>query len=102
MIGDNLYGGSDRYFNRVAAKHGLKFDMVDTREPDNVVNALNANTKLVWFESMSNPLLRVSDIKTICELVHNYNKDIIVAVDNTFLTPYNSVSTTDGSVRNFH
>ena len=69
--------------------------MVDIREPKNVVNALRPNTKLVWFEAMSNPLLRVYDIKTVCEIVHNFNKDIVVAVDNTFLTPYNLVSTLD-------
>lgn len=89
VVGDDLYGGTNRYFNKVASKHGVKFDMVDIREPKNVVNALRPNTKLVWFESMSNPLLRVYDIKTVCEIVHNFNKDIVVAVDNTFLTPYN-------------
>jgi O-acetylhomoserine/O-acetylserine sulfhydrylase-like pyridoxal-dependent enzyme len=66
--------------------------MVDVREPKNVANALKPNTKLVWFEAMSNPLLRISDIETIATIVHDYNKDIIVAVDNTFLSPYNLVS----------
>lgn len=89
VVGDDLYGGTNRYFNKVASKHGVKFDMVDVRVAKNVGAALTPKTKLVWFECMSNPLLRVADIKTICDIVHNYNKDIVVAVDNTFLTPYN-------------
>lgn len=66
--------------------------MVDVRNPDNVVAAIKPNTKMVWFELMSNPLLRVGDVKTIAEKVHAVNKDIVVCVDNTFLTCYNSVS----------
>lgn len=89
VVGDDLYGGTNRYFNKCASRHGIKFDMVDVREPKNVANALKPNTKLVWFEAMSNPLLRISDIETIATIVHDYNKDIIVAVDNTFLSPYN-------------
>ena len=92
MVGDDLYGGTNRYFNKVASKHGVKFDMVDVRVAKNVAAALTPKTKLVWFECMSNPLLRVADIKNICDIVHNYNEDIVVAVDNTFLTPYNIVS----------
>jgi len=89
VVGDDLYGGTNRYFNKVASKHGIKFDMVDVREPKNVAAALTPKTKLVWFECMSNPLLRVPDLKTICDIVHQYNSKIVVAVDNTFLTPYN-------------
>ena len=76
--------------------------MVDIREPKNVVNALRPNTKLVWFECMSNPLLRIYDIKTVCEIVHNFNKDIVVAIDNTFLTPYNIVSRKIFNAKNFN
>jgi len=89
VVGDDLYGGTNRYFNRVAAKHGIEFEMVDVREPKNVEKALTPKTKLVWFEGMSNPLLRISDVRTIVDIVKAYNKDIVVAVDNTFLTPYN-------------
>ncbi|CAG5112764.1 Oidioi.mRNA.OKI2018_I69.chr2.g6943.t2.cds [Oikopleura dioica] len=90
VTGDDLYGGTNRYFNKVASKHGVEFTMVDVRNPDNVVAAIKPNTKMVWFELMSNPLLRVGEVKTIAEKVHAVNKDIVVCVDNTFLTCYNS------------
>ena len=47
---------------------------------------------MVWLETPTNPLLRIADIEAICTGVHNYNENIVVAVDNTFLTPYNQVS----------
>merc|ERR1712127_833247 len=90
VSGDDLYGGTNRYFNKVASKHGVEFTMVDVRNPDNVVAAIKPNTKMVWFELMSNPLLRVGDVKTIAEKVHAVNKDIVVCVDNTFLSSYNA------------
>jgi len=90
VTGDDLYGGTNRYFNKVATKHGIEFTMVDVRNPDNVVAAIKPNTKMVWFELMSNPLLRIGDVKTIAEKVHAVNKDIVVCVDNTFLSSYNA------------
>ncbi|CBY32461.1 unnamed protein product [Oikopleura dioica] len=90
VTGDDLYGGTNRYFNKVATKHGVEFTMVDVRNPDNVVAAIKPNTKMVWFELMSNPLLRIGDVKTIAEKVHAVNKDIVVCVDNTFLSSYNA------------
>lgn len=90
VTGDDLYGGTNRYFNKVASKHGVEFTMVDVRNPDNVVAAIKPNTKMVWFELMSNPLLRIGDVKTIAEKVHAVNKDIVVCVDNTFLSSYNA------------
>lgn len=59
---------------------------VDATEPSNLEKAIRANTKLVWIESPTNPLLKVIDIKKIAEITHS--RDIILAVDNTFLTPY--------------
>ena len=86
-----MYGGTNRYLNKCASKHGVEFTMVDARNPQNVRDALRENTKLVWLETPTNPLLRVADIEAISTLVHDYNKDIVVVVDNTFLTPYNQV-----------
>jgi len=59
---------------------------VDATEPSNLEKAIRPNTKLVWIESPTNPLLKVIDIKKIAEIVHN--RDILLVVDNTFLTPY--------------
>lgn len=89
VTGDDLYGGTNRYLNKCAAKHGIEFTMVDARDPQKVRDALKENTKLVWLETPTNPLLRIADIQAISTLVHDYNKDIVVVVDNTFLTPYN-------------
>jgi len=89
VTGDDLYGGTNRYLNKCASKHGVEFTMVDARNPQNVRDALRENTKLVWLETPTNPLLRVADIEAISTTVHDYNKNIVVVVDNTFLTPYN-------------
>jgi len=91
-----LYGGTNRYLNKCASKHGVEFTIVDARNPQNVRDAPRENTKLVWLETPTNPLLRVADIEAISTLVHDYNKDIVVVVDNTFLTPYNQVILNSG------
>lgn len=63
VTGDDLYGGTNRYLNQCASKHGIEFSMVDSRNPQNVRDALRENTKLVWLETPTNPLLRVADIR---------------------------------------
>merc|ERR1712106_1144139 len=85
VTGDDLYGGTNRYLNQCASKHGVEFTMVDSRCPQNVRDALRENTKLVWLETPTNPLLRVADIREISSLVHDYNKDIIVVVKSDAL-----------------
>ena len=57
-------------------------------EVSNVASHINENTKLVWLETPTNPLMKIADIKAISEAVKSTNKDILVAVDNTFATPY--------------
>jgi len=64
----------------------LETTFVDATEPSNLEKAIRPNTKLVWLESPTNPLLKVIDIKEIAEIAHK--RDILLAVDNTFLTPY--------------
>ncbi|XP_021925303.1 cystathionine gamma-lyase isoform X1 [Zootermopsis nevadensis] len=83
---DDVYGGTYRYFSKVAARMNVETTYVDASEPSNLEKAIRSNTKLVWLESPTNPLLKVMDIKTIAEIVHK--KDILLAVDNTFLTSY--------------
>lgn len=88
LTGDDLYGGTNRYLNKVAGKFGLEVQMVDTTNPENVKSNLKSNTKVVWLETPTNPLLRVCDIKEISTIVHDFDPKIVVVVDNTFNTPY--------------
>ena len=88
IAGDDLYGGSYRMFTRLFQKYGLKFHFVDMDNIDNVTNALNTNTKLVWLETPTNPLMKIADIEAIAKRVKTANPNILIAVDNTFATPY--------------
>ncbi len=84
---DDLYGGTRRLFTRIFdEKFGVQISYVDAREVDNVRNAIRDNTKLIWLETPTNPLLKLCDIKAISQLAHEHN--ITVAVDNTFMSPY--------------
>ena len=84
---DDLYGGSRRLFNQVfGERFGIDFSFVDARDADRVRQALQKNTRLIWLESPTNPLLRLCDIAAISEIAHAH--DCMVVVDNTFATPY--------------
>ncbi|KAM9385564.1 cystathionine gamma-lyase-like [Pholidichthys leucotaenia] len=85
---DDVYGGTNRYFQRVAAEFGLEVSLADCTKPKLLNAALKDNTKLVWIETPTNPMMKVVDIKACSDLVHKHNKDIIVAVDNTFMSAY--------------
>src|SRR5215472_17013840 len=78
VVGDDLYGGTFRLFDKVLARYGLTFTYVDS--------AIHASTRMIWLESPTNPLLRLSDIKAIASLCRK--RGVLLAVDNTFATPY--------------
>lgn len=82
---DDIYGGAYRLFTHVYAKFGIKVHYVDTTEADNLLDYVNAKTKLVWLESPTNPTLKISDIKKIADIAHACNA--LVVVDNTFASP---------------
>lgn len=86
VAGDDMYGGSFRLFDKVLTHNGIEFSYVDLTNPDNFAEAIRENTKLVWLETPTNPLLKLVDIKRICEIAKQRN--ILVAVDNTFMSPY--------------
>lgn len=88
IAGDDLYGGTYRIFTRMFEKYGLKFHFVNMEDPSNVEKLINKNTKLIWLETPTNPLMKIADIKAISALVKDRNKDILIGVDNTFATPY--------------
>jgi len=83
---DDLYGGTKRLINQVFGNFGFEVTYVDAVDPQNVQNAFRATTKLVWLESPTNPLLKLSDIKAISELTRKH--EAILVVDNTFLSPF--------------
>lgn len=86
ITSNDLYGGSYRMFKRVFEKFGIKFHFIDLTDSKNIHQYLNANTKLMWLETPSNPLMRIIDIAACCEVAKKHN--IMVAVDNTFASPY--------------
>ena len=83
---NDLYGGSYRIFRTIFEKYGIKFHFVDMLNINNVKDKINDNTKLIWIETPTNPMMNIIDIKAIVQLVNH--SDVIVGVDNTFATPY--------------
>ncbi len=86
VCGNDLYGGTPRLFNQVLAGFGVEFSYVDTSEAGNVERAIRKNTRLVYIETPTNPLMRLSDIATISHICHR--RKVEVVVDNTFMSPY--------------
>ncbi len=86
VAGHNLYGGTPRLFNQVLAKFGMTFSYVDTSEVKNVERALQKNTRLVYLETPTNPLMELCDIRTLSDLAHQHGIEVVV--DNTFMSPY--------------
>jgi cystathionine gamma-lyase len=86
VAGDDLYGGSFRLFDKVFRRLGLTFTYVDARDPRAVAAAIGPRTRLAWVETPTNPLLRLFDIAAIAKLCRA--RGVLVAVDNTFMTPY--------------
>jgi cystathionine gamma-lyase len=83
---DDLYGGTKRLFNRVIPDFNISVTYVDASVTANVEAAIKGDTKLIWLESPTNPMLKLSDIAAIATLAKN--NGILVVVDNTFLSPY--------------
>jgi cystathionine gamma-synthase len=88
LAGNDVYGGTYRLFERVFRRYGLDFSYVDTTDLEQVISNLRPDTRLVWIETPSNPLLNVSDIASISRAAHQHARSILVVVDNTFATPY--------------
>ncbi|OGO29602.1 MAG: cystathionine gamma-synthase [Chloroflexi bacterium RBG_16_54_11] len=88
LSGNDVYGGTYRLFERVLKSYGLEFSYADTSSLEQVKANLRTNTRLLWLESPTNPLLQVCDIAALAEIAHNHLKECLVVVDNTFATPY--------------
>ncbi|TME03074.1 MAG: cystathionine gamma-synthase [Chloroflexi bacterium] len=83
---EDVYGGTFRLFDKVLKRYGLTFSAVDASDLDAVEKSVTPQTKMVWLESPTNPLLRVVDIDAVSEVAHSHGA--LVCVDNTFATPY--------------
>jgi len=86
VASDDVYGGTFRLFHRVLERVGLGFTFVDATRTQNVTDAINDSTRLIWLESPTNPLMKLIDIAEVARVAHARN--ILVAVDNTFASPY--------------
>jgi cystathionine gamma-lyase len=86
VCGNDLYGGTHRIFRQVFERYGIRFSFVDTTDATNVAAAMEKDTKMVYLETPTNPLLRLTDIAAIAEITRK--SDAILVVDNTFATPY--------------
>ncbi len=86
VVADDLYGGTYRLFTEVASRFGLRFSFVDATQIDNVAQAVEATTRMIWIESPTNPMLRLVDVRACAEIAQKANAALVV--DNTFATPY--------------
>ncbi|MDE7084906.1 MAG: PLP-dependent aspartate aminotransferase family protein [Clostridia bacterium] len=86
IASEDLYGGSLRLFRNVNTVEGITFDFVDTGDIPQVQSLINKNTKAIYCETPSNPLMQVSDVAALAEIAHK--NGLLLIVDNTFLTPY--------------
>jgi cystathionine gamma-lyase/cystathionine beta-lyase/cystathionine gamma-lyase/homocysteine desulfhydrase len=86
ILGDNTYGGTFRLFSRVLADYGVEFDLVDTSEATNIEQAFKPNTKMVFVETPTNPVMTVTDLQAVSEISHAHGARVVC--DNTFMSPY--------------
>lgn len=83
---NDLYGGSYRIFKTIFEKYGIKFHFVDMLDIQNISDAVNDKTKLIWVETPTNPMMNIIDIEAVSEIAKSNHA--ILAIDNTFATPY--------------
>jgi cystathionine gamma-lyase len=86
ITGDDLYGGSYRMFTKIYEPYGIKFHFIDLNDANNISKYINKNTKLIWTETPTNPTMKIVDIAACAAIAKKHN--ILLAVDNTFASPY--------------
>ena len=86
LLGDNTYGGTYRLFSRVLSNYGVEFDLVDASDLTNVEQAFKPNTKIVFVETPTNPVMTVTDLQAVSEISHARGAKVVC--DNTFMSPY--------------
>jgi len=86
IASNDLYGGSYRLFSKVFEKFGIKFHYVNMQDANNINNYINENTKLIWVETPTNPLMNITDIAAVAAIAKQHK--VLLCVDNTFASPY--------------
>ena len=86
VLGDNTYGGTYRLFSKILANYGVEFDLADTSDTANLENAFKPNTKLVFVETPTNPVMTVTDLRAVSDMAHARGAKVVC--DNTFMSPY--------------
>ncbi|MBA2249363.1 MAG: cystathionine gamma-synthase [Chitinophagaceae bacterium] len=86
IAASDMYGGTYRLFTKIFEKYGLKFHFIDMQYPNNIKNYINLNTKLIWTETPTNPMMNITDIAAVSSIAKEHK--IMLCVDNTFASPY--------------
>ena len=86
IAANDMYGGTYRLFTKIYEKYGLKFHFVDMQDANNIRQHINANTKLIWTETPTNPMMNITDIAAVSAIAKQHN--MLLCVDNTFASPY--------------
>lgn len=86
ILGDNTYGGTYRLFNRILTNYGIEFDLADTSDITSLEKAFKPNTKMVFVETPTNPVMTVTDLRAVSDLSHANGAKVVC--DNTFMSPY--------------
>ena len=86
ILGDNTYGGTFRLFSKVLSNYGVQFDLADTSKIEDLERAFKPNTKMVFVETPTNPVMTVTDLAAVSELAHARGAKVVC--DNTFMSPY--------------
>ena len=86
VCSDNVYGGTFRLFDKIVRHYGIDFSYVNTSDLEGVERAMRPNTRMVFVETPTNPLMAITDIQAVCRIAHQ--KDARVIVDNTFMSPF--------------
>ena len=95
LVCEDVYGGSGRLFTSIMGKYGLTFEFIDMRDPQRVNDAIGPTTRMIWFETPTNPLLQLIDIEKITTIAKD--RQIITVVDNTFASPIFQLPLTHGT-----
>lgn len=86
ILGDNTYGGTFRLFSRILTRYGVEFDLADTSDTPGLERFFKPNTKMVFVETPTNPVMTVTDLKAVSDLAHSFGAKVVC--DNTFMSPY--------------
>ncbi len=86
ICANDMYGGTYRLFTKIYEKFGIKFLYADTTNPNNITPLISANTKLIWIETPTNPLMNITDIAAVAQIAKQHK--VLLCVDNTFASPY--------------